>query len=69
MNNKTTYKRVLLKLSGEMLAGGQGFGINETMLNEIRLYIQTNPARWAEDSDNPANFGVAPGSAMHHRQA
>jgi uridylate kinase len=29
------YKRVLLKLSGEMLAGGQGFGINEQMLHEI----------------------------------
>ncbi len=28
---------------------------NELVLNDIRLYIQTNPACWAEDSENPAN--------------
>jgi putative transposase len=26
---------------------------NETMLNRIRLYIQTNPAQWDDDEDNP----------------
>ncbi|MFH0883913.1 MAG: UMP kinase [bacterium] len=35
MSKKLPYKRVLLKLSGEMLAGGQGFGIDEEMLREI----------------------------------
>ncbi len=35
MSKNLPYKRVLLKLSGEMLAGGQGFGINEQMLHEI----------------------------------
>ena len=29
------YKRVLLKLSGEALAGTQGFGLNENVLSEI----------------------------------
>ncbi len=29
---------------------------NESSLNDIRSYIQTNPARWAEDDDNPANL-------------
>jgi putative transposase len=29
---------------------------DEAMLNTIRQYIQTNPARWAEDEDNPANI-------------
>jgi uridylate kinase len=29
------YKRVLLKLSGEALAGTQGFGLNEDVLSEI----------------------------------
>ena len=33
--SKLPYKRVLLKLSGEMLAGGEGFGINEATLREI----------------------------------
>ncbi len=28
---------------------------NELSLNDIRSYIQTNPARWAEDNENPAN--------------
>ena len=28
---------------------------NELSLNDIRLYIQTNPACWAEDNENPAN--------------
>ena len=28
---------------------------NESSLNDIRLYIQTNPACWAEDNENPAN--------------
>ena len=30
---------------------------NESKLNDIRSYIQTNPAKWAEDQENPANFG------------
>jgi hypothetical protein len=28
---------------------------NESSLNDIKQYIQTNPARWAEDRENPAN--------------
>lgn len=27
---------------------------NESSLNDIRSYIQTNPARWTEDTENPA---------------
>ncbi|MBI1258234.1 MAG: transposase [Chloroflexi bacterium] len=30
---------------------------NESSLNDIRSYIQTNPARWAEDQENPAYRG------------
>jgi uridylate kinase len=34
------FKRVLLKLSGEALAGGQGFGINAGRIHEIAAEIQ-----------------------------
>ena len=34
------YKRVLLKLSGEALAGAQGFGLNEDVLSEISATIK-----------------------------
>ncbi|MBI5137427.1 MAG: UMP kinase [Nitrospirae bacterium] len=34
------FKRVLLKLSGEMLAGGQGFGIQPAMVDEIAGQIE-----------------------------
>ena len=30
---------------------------NESTLNDIRSYIHNNPARWAEDQENPANVG------------
>jgi len=33
--NKPVYKRILLKLSGEALAGNQGTGINTTVLKQI----------------------------------
>ena len=29
-------------------------------LNEIRQYITDNPARWAEDRENPTNAGAGP---------
>lgn len=29
---------------------------NESGLNDIRSYIQTNPAGWAEDAENPARW-------------
>ena len=32
---RPTYKRILLKLSGEALAGEQGFGINAKTIDEI----------------------------------
>ena len=34
------YKRVLLKISGEALSGGTGFGINNDVVNEISLGIK-----------------------------
>lgn len=34
------YKRVLLKVSGEALAGEQGFGIDENTVNEISEYVK-----------------------------
>lgn len=34
-DSRPTYKRVLLKLSGEALAGDQGFGINAAVIQEI----------------------------------
>lgn len=40
MSDKTpSYKRVLLKLSGEALAGGEGMGINADVLNKMSLSI------------------------------
>jgi putative transposase len=29
---------------------------NEKMLNNIREYVQFNPARWSEDNDNPSRW-------------
>ncbi len=36
----TKYKRVVLKLSGESLAGDQGFGINPSVVEDIAAQIQ-----------------------------
>src|ERR1700746_519712 len=33
--SKTVFKRILLKLSGEALAAGQGFGVDTTRVHEI----------------------------------
>ena len=30
---------------------------NEDELSRIRQYIRDNPEKWAEDQNNPANFG------------
>lgn len=38
--SKPAYKRVLLKISGEALAGEKGFGINNDVVNEIALGIK-----------------------------
>lgn len=38
---KSVYKRILLKLSGEALAGQQGTGINTTVLTQIAQDIKT----------------------------
>ena len=35
MSNKPIYKRVLIKISGEMLAGEDGFGINPIVLRQV----------------------------------
>lgn len=38
--SKPMYERVLLKLSGEALAGEKGFGINNDVVNEIAIAIK-----------------------------
>ncbi|EGT3846191.1 UMP kinase [Clostridioides difficile] len=38
--DKPIYKRVLLKLSGEALAGERGFGINNDVVNDIAIAIK-----------------------------
>ncbi|HBE9726868.1 TPA: UMP kinase [Clostridioides difficile] len=38
--DKPMYKRVLLKLSGEALAGERGFGINNDIVNDIAIAIK-----------------------------
>ncbi|MBC7752971.1 MAG: UMP kinase [Moraxellaceae bacterium] len=37
---KSVYKRILLKLSGEALAGDQGTGINAAVINQIALDVK-----------------------------
>lgn len=37
---KPVYKRILLKLSGEALAGAQGTGINTSVINQIALDVK-----------------------------
>lgn len=37
---KAVYKRILLKLSGEALAGSQGTGINTAVINQIALDVK-----------------------------
>ncbi|MCF7803175.1 MAG: UMP kinase [Candidatus Marinimicrobia bacterium] len=39
MNNTPAYKRILLKLSGEALAGDQGFGINSDVVQSIAKQV------------------------------
>lgn len=38
---KSIYKRILLKISGEALAGSQGTGINAAVINQIALDIKS----------------------------
>ena len=38
---KPAYKRILLKLSGEILAGEKGYGIDPTITSEICNKIKT----------------------------
>ena len=38
---KTVYKRVLLKLSGEALVGGQGYGIDPSVLNNTAAEVKS----------------------------
>lgn len=40
MSEQPMYKRVLLKISGEALSGGTGFGINNYVVSEISLGIK-----------------------------
>ena len=40
MTQEPMYKRVLLKISGEALSGGTGFGINNDVLKDISLGIK-----------------------------
>lgn len=40
MSEQLMYKRVLLKISGEALSGGTGFGINNDVVSEISLGIK-----------------------------
>lgn len=40
MSEQPMYKRVLLKISGEALSGGTGFGINNDVVSEISLGIK-----------------------------
>ena len=40
MSEQPMYKRVLLKISGEALSGGIGFGINNDVVSEISLGIK-----------------------------
>lgn len=45
---KSVYKRILLKLSGEALAGHQGTGINTAVINQIALDIKEAHATGVE---------------------
>jgi uridylate kinase len=40
LKNKMTYSRILLKLSGEVLMGRQGFGIDPDMIRDISVQIK-----------------------------
>ncbi len=45
---KSVYKRILLKLSGEALAGNQGTGINTSVINQIALDVKEAHATGVE---------------------
>ena len=38
--NKPKYKRIMLKISGEALAGDKGFGLDQPTINEIALKVK-----------------------------
>ena len=40
MANELKYKRIVLKLSGEALAGEKGFGIDPNVVNSIARQIK-----------------------------
>ncbi len=39
-HEQTKYKRVVLKLSGEALAGEQGYGINPTVIQSVAKQVK-----------------------------
>ena len=51
--SKAKYKRVIIKLSGEALAGKQGFGLDEQVISRVVDQIAE-----VKDSDNIAEIGL-----------
>ena len=55
---KPKYKRVILKVSGEALAGDNHFGINEAMLKKVALQIkEPEEGRQKREERRPRPFG------------
>src|SRR5206468_275186 len=69
------YKRVLLKLSGEALMGGDPYGINREVIDRIvaeigeivRLGVQVAVVIFAASTDNPF-FTTETGAALRGRE-
>lgn len=62
MRSKPAYKRVLLKLSGQMLAGERGFGIEPEQLRYVAEEIKTA-------TDQGVEMGIVVGGGNIHRGA
>ena len=44
MQKDAKYRRILLKISGELLAGDQGYGIHPKVLDSVANEIRCEPA-------------------------
>ena len=57
---KTAYKRILLKLSGEVLAGEQGFGIDPKKAKELAGLFIANFKQYTDNAEGKALVAAGP---------
>ena len=64
----TSYKRVVLKLSGAALAGGKGFGIDAETVQKIALEIKSAYETGVEIAIIVGGGNIYHAKCFHHQQ-